>query len=89
MWAAASLVAFAVPSPVGHNVLRASTFVFPLMLLAAGLAGFRPRWLAVPALAGALAATVGPYVSMIPVRSADALAQPSFWRPVLGFLSAH
>ena len=38
---------------------------------------------------GALVATVGPYVSMIPVRSADSLAHASFWRPMLGFLSAH
>jgi hypothetical protein len=89
VWAAASLMAFAVPSPVGHNMLRASTFVVPLMLLAAGLAGYRPRWLTVAALAGALAATVGPYVSMIPVRSAGAQGQASFWRPMLGFLAAH
>src|SRR5207245_668412 len=82
VWGTASLVVFAVPSPVGHNVTRASTFVFPLMLLAAQLSGFRPRWLALPALVGALVATVGPYVSMIPVRSADSLAHASFWRPM-------
>jgi hypothetical protein len=89
VWAAASLVAFAVPSPVGHNVLRASTFAFPLVLLAARLAGYRPRWLVVAALTGSLVATVGPYLSMIPVRSAGALGHASFWRPLLGFLSAH
>ncbi|HEY6834930.1 MAG TPA: hypothetical protein VI142_00525 [Gaiellaceae bacterium] len=89
VWACASLVAFAVPSPVGHNVLRASTFVFPLVLLAAQLSGFRPRWLVVPTLVGALAATVGPYVSMIPVRSTDPQGTASFWRPMLAFLAVH
>jgi hypothetical protein len=89
VWAAASLVAFAVPSPIGHNMLRASTFVFPLMLLSAGLAGYRPRWLAALGLTGSLVATVGPYLSMIPVRSSDARAQATFWQPLLGFLEAH
>jgi hypothetical protein len=89
VWATASLAAYAVPSAVGHNVLRASTFVFPLTLLTALLAGFRPRWLAVAALVGSFAATVGPYVSMIPVRTADELANAAFWQPMVAFLSAH
>ena len=89
VWAWASLAAYMVPSAIGHNVLRASTFVFPLTLLSALLAGFRPRWLASAALVGSLAATVGPYVSMIPVRTADSLAHASFWRPMLAFLAAH
>ena len=90
VWAVASAVAYLVPSAVGHNILRASTLVFPLMLLTAALAGFRPRWLAVPAVAGALVATVGPYVSMIPARSgADAAGTVAFWRPILAFLGAH
>lgn len=89
VWAAASVAAYAIPSAIGHNVLRASTFVFPLTLLTALLARFRPRWLAVAALTGSLAATVGPYLAMIPVRTVDSLATPSFWRPVLAFLAAH
>jgi hypothetical protein len=89
VWGTASLVAYAVPSPIGHNVLRASTFVFPLTLLAALLAGFRPRWLALPTLVGSLAATVVPYVSMIPVRAVDAFEKASFWHPMLAFLAAH
>ena len=89
VWGTASVVFYAVPSPVGHNILRASTFVFPLMLLAAVLARFRPRWLAIPAVIGALVATVGPYLSMIPVRSNDALAASSSWWPMIGFLRSH
>ena len=89
VWAVASVAAYAVPSAIGHNVLRASTFVFPLTLLTALLAGFRPRWLAVAALVGSFVATVGPYLSMIPVRTVDSLAKASFWRPMLAFLAAH
>ena len=89
VWAAATIVAYSIPSPVGHNLVRASTFVFPLMLLAASLAEFRPRWLAAAALAGALAANVGPYLTMIPDRSTDPAAGRAFWSPLLGYLAAH
>jgi hypothetical protein len=89
VWGTASIAAYAVPSAIGHNVLRASTFVFPLTLLAALLAGFRPRWLATSAVVGSLVATVGRYLSMIPVRAVGSLASVSFWRPMLTFLSAH
>jgi hypothetical protein len=89
VWGAASVATYLIPSPVGHNLVRASTFVFPLMLLAASIAEFRPRWLAAAALAGALAANVGPYLTMIPDRSADPAAGRAFWSPLLGYLTAH
>jgi hypothetical protein len=89
VWAVASIVAYTIPSAIGHNILRASTFVFPLTLLAAVIAGFRPRWLAVPAVVGALAATVVPYLSMIPARTSTATSTISFWRPMLAFLRTH
>jgi len=88
-WALANVVAFVVPSPVGHNLLRADGFIFPVMLLAALLAGFRPRWLVAPALAAALAANVVPYLAMIPSRSADQAARAAFWTPLLRFLHRH
>jgi len=86
VWAAASMVFYAVPSPVGHNIVRASVFLFPLMLVAAALADFRPRWLAITALGGALAANVAPYAPMLAVRSSSIDAQPSFWQPIIRFL---
>lgn len=89
VWAGASLVLYLVPSPVGHNLVRASIFLFPLMLVAASLADFRPRWLAFPALAGALAANVLPYAPMLAVRTSGAGNQPAFWQPVVGFLHEH
>jgi hypothetical protein len=89
VWAAASLVLYLVPTPVGHNLVRASVFLFPLMLIAASLADFRPRWIAYPALVGALAANVLPYVPMLAVRTSGAGSEPAFWAPVVRFLHEH
>jgi hypothetical protein len=89
VWAAASTVFFAVPSPVGHNIVRASVFVFPLVLLAGALADFRPRWLTAAAVTAALAAAVVPYAPMIADRASSRGSQLAFWRPVLSYLGAH
>jgi hypothetical protein len=89
VWATASVVAYLVPSPVGHNLVRASIFVFPLMLVASALADFRPRWLTLLATGAALAANVGPYAAMVSDRSSSADAHAAFWRPTLAFLHAH
>jgi hypothetical protein len=89
VWAAASIVVYLVPSPIGHNLVRASVFVFPLMLVAGALADFRPRWLATVAVTAALAANVVPYAPMIAQRASSAGSQLSFWRPILGFLDRH
>ena len=86
VWASASVFAEFVPSPVGHNILRASIFVVPLMLVAATLAGFRPRWLVVTALVAASAAVLVPYAAMISYRSSARDSHTAFWRPVLEFL---
>lgn len=89
VWGAASVLAYAVPSPVGHNLVRASTFLVPLMVVAAALAGFRPRWLAVPAVAGALAANVLPYAPMLSQRISVPGTSAAYWQPVVSFLHAH
>ncbi len=89
VWALTSIVAAAVPSPVGHNVTRLSTAVLPLMLLASTLAGFRPRWLVALALGGATAIAVGPYLSMIPQRTSAAGSTAAYWEPAISFLRTH
>lgn len=89
VWAAATVVADLVPSPVGHNLVRASVFVLPLMLVAAALAEFRPRWLTIAAIAAALASNVLPYSAMISTRSSSLDGRPAFWQPVVDFLRAH
>jgi hypothetical protein len=88
VWTIATFAAYVVPSPVGHNLLRPEALVFPMMLLAGSLAGFRPRWLAVAALTAAFAANIGPYTTTALARG-DPSAQLSFWRPLLAFVAAH
>lgn len=87
LWGLASLASFAVASPFGDNVARLRHYVLPLVLLAAILARFRPRPLAVAALAVALLYNLGPDVSALPKRAGDAaVAEPAYWAPALTFL---
>jgi hypothetical protein len=90
LWALVNVAAFVVPSPFGDNLTRLRALVFPLVLLAAVLARFRPRWLVAGALAFALVYNLGPDVSALPKRVDDArTARQAFWRPALDFLAAH
>jgi hypothetical protein len=89
VWAAASVAVYLVRSPIGHNLVRASVFVFPLMLVAAALADFRPRWLVTVATVGALAANVLPYAPMISARASTPDAHGGFWRATVDFLERH
>ncbi|MGD0167742.1 MAG: hypothetical protein ABSC51_10740 [Gaiellaceae bacterium] len=88
VWTIAVIAAFIIPSPFGHNLLRPAAIVFPLMLLAALLAGFKPYWLAIPAVLAAFAANVVPYLTMVSGR-ADPAAKTSFWAPMLGYVARH
>ncbi|HSL63455.1 MAG TPA: hypothetical protein VK874_02260 [Gaiellaceae bacterium] len=89
LWALVCLGAFLVPSPFGDNLTRLRGLVFPLVLLAAVLARFRPRWLAAGAVAFALAYNLGPDVSALPKRADDRpTATESYWRPALDFIAA-
>jgi hypothetical protein len=89
LWAGASLIVFLVPDPVGENLTRMRSFVFPLMLLAALLAGFRPRALAIAGLAAALAYNVVPYASAVPYRADTRPSEETFWAPAVAFLRSH
>jgi hypothetical protein len=89
-WALVGVVAFVVPSPFGDNLTRLRGVVFPLVLLAAALARFRPRWLALAALTFAFVYNLGPDVSALPKRMADArTAEAAFWAPAVSFLEAN
>jgi hypothetical protein len=88
-WTAANVAAFLVASPFGDNLTRARAAVFPLVLLAAVLARFRPRALAAAALAASLYFVAGPTLHAVPKRVEDArTAEAAFWAPALDFLSA-
>jgi hypothetical protein len=87
LWAAVCIVAFVLPSPFGDNLARLRGFVFPLVLLAALLARFRPRPLAAAALAAALVYNFGPDVSALPKRLDDReTASAAYWAPALDIL---
>ena len=89
IWAFGSAVLYLVPSAVGDNWTRLYSFVFPIMLIAALQARFRPRWLATLALALALAYNLTPYLLLIPYRLASSPQGSAFWRPAIVFLDRH
>jgi hypothetical protein len=89
LWAGASATAFAIDSPMGENVARVRSVVFPLVLVAAVLARFRPRWLATAALTMALAYNLGPYVAVAPSAADTRAARQEFWAPSVAFLRTH
>lgn len=89
LWALANVAVYAVPTPIGDNLSRLRYVLFPLVLLVVVLARPRSRLLAAAALAGALAHNVGPDLSALPKRFADArAAQQAFWQPALQFVRA-
>ena len=89
VWGAGSVVAYLVPTSVGDNWTRLRSFVFPLMLIAAAQARFRPRPLAVVAVSTALLYNLVPYLMLVPYRLDGRPAHSSFWRPAIGFLARH
>ena len=86
LWALAAVVAFVVASPIGENVTRLRGIALPLALLAAGIAAYRPRWLAGLAVLGALAYTLVPYVGAALHRDTSS-AEAAFWQPTLDLLA--
>ena len=89
LWAAASVVAFALPTPIGSNLARLRLVAFPLVLLAACLARFRTPLLALGAIVLALLATVAPYRTQIPSIVNGRTDEAAFWVSPLAFLRAH
>jgi len=87
VWGGASVVVFSIPSPVGENLTRLRSLVFPLMLLTALVARPAPRWLAALALSAALVYNVTPYAGAALDRTDVRAAERSFWAPAVGFLA--
>jgi hypothetical protein len=87
VWGGASVVMFLVATPVGENLTRLRSLVFPLMLLTAFVVRFQPRWLAALALSAALAYNVAPYVAPMLERTDVRPAHRAFWAPALDFLA--
>jgi hypothetical protein len=89
LWGLGSILVYIVPTPLGDNWTRLNAFIFPVMLLTAALAGFRPRRLVVFALAVAFAYNLVPYALLVPSRLDNNTQAASFWRPAIGFLQTH
>jgi hypothetical protein len=87
VWGGASVLMFLVATPVGENLTRLRSLVFPLMLLTAFVARFRPRWLAALALSAAFTYNVAPYVAPMIERTDLRPANRAFWAPTLDFLA--
>jgi hypothetical protein len=88
LWGAACVLFFVAPSPVGENITRLRGVLLPLMLLAATLAGFRPRLLAGAAVLAGFLYTMVPYTAVIPYRTDGAPGHESFWAPALDYVRA-
>jgi hypothetical protein len=89
VWGAGSVLAYVVPSAIGDNATRLRGFVFPIMLVAAAQARFRPKVLTAIALAGALAYNIVPYLMLVPYRLDSRPETAGYWRPALTFLKRH
>jgi hypothetical protein len=89
VWGLGSIVAFAASTPIGDNWTRLREFVFPLMLLTATLARFRPRRLAIFALTGALAYNLVPFLMLVPYRLDRRPEHAVFWAPAVAYIRAH
>ncbi len=86
LWGLGSVLFYVVPSPFGDNWTRLGAFVFPVMLLTASLAAFRPRRLIVLALACAFTYNLVPYLLLIPSRLDNQTQQASYWQPAIHYL---
>jgi hypothetical protein len=87
VWGGASIAMFAISTPVGENLTRLRSVVFPVMLMTAFLARFRPRWLTALALSAALVYNVAPYAGAALDRTDVRAADRSFWAPAVAFLA--
>ena len=86
VWGVASIAMFVVSTPVGENLTRLRSVVFPVMLMTAFVARFRPRWLTALALSAALVYNVAPYAGAALDRTDVRAAQRAFWDPAVTFL---
>ncbi len=89
LWGATSCLVSMVASPIGGNWTRLSEVVFPVTLLAASLADFKPRRLVTLALAAAFVYDLAGPVLLIPYRLDNRPASASFWRPAIAYLQEH
>lgn len=89
LWAVGALLLYAVPTPVGDNLARLRYFAFPMLVIAAAAAGWRPRVLVVAALVASFAYGALPDLYEAAKRSDARPTQEAFWTPAVSFLAAN
>ena len=88
-WAVGALLLYAIPTPVGDNLARLRYLVFPVLVVAAGVQGWRPRLLVVAALVASFSYGALPDLYDATTRSDARPTQEAFWEPAVGFLREH
>ena len=81
--------AYLIPSSVGENAVRLRFAALPIYVLIFSLRRWRPRWIAVVILAGAVAFNVSPLASSYVKGSADKTEQLRAWVGAIRFLRTH
>ncbi len=90
LFALVAVVDFAIPNPVGGNLVRLVAVAgLPLLLIPLGAHAYRPRWVA-----GACIVVIAVWQGISPVTEWQASAaspgqNAAFWTPALAFLAAH
>ena len=85
----AVIVSFAIPSGLGHDIVRLRQLALPLALLVAALRRWRPLPLALAAVALAGAWNIVPVAGTWARSAADDSAKAAVWRAPVRFLHAH
>jgi hypothetical protein len=89
VYLAVCIGAYLIPSSVGENAVRLRFAALPIYVLIFSLRGWRPRWIAVLILAGAVAFNVSPLAASYVTSSSDKTEQPHAWTGAVSFLRAH
>ena len=82
----ACTTAYLVPSGLGENIARLRYAAIPIAILTLSLRRWRPLWLALLALALAVAWNLTPLAGSFVKTSRDPAAEPAYWKPAIAFL---
>ena len=89
-YAAASLVAFSVTSPLGENIARIRFAALPIAVLILSLRAWKPLPVAALVLVLAASWNLSPHAwSFSRSANENAAAKPEYWQPAVNYLSRH
>jgi hypothetical protein len=88
-YAAASLVAFAVASPLGENIARVRFAALPIAVLVLSLRSWRPLPVAALALVLAGSWNLSPHAWSFSRATVEPTAHEAYWQPAVNYLTEH